>query len=429
MRFGITSLFIAGIILSACGQKAHQITEKNVTRIISALADDDLMGRDTFSPGIEKAAEIISNEFKEIGLEKIAGEDDYFQEFEMYSVKIEELSVTVNGSRLDDVMFATSEAENFVINDLSQVQLITADENFGQRFSQTRNQDSDVLILVDKAHKNMMSRYAGYFGRPSMKFEMGEGSTSTVYALYSGEKVESVEAKGKTVLQKLPLKNVAGMIKGKRSKEFILFSAHYDHIGIRKAVDGDSIANGANDDASGTTAVIELARYYKSLGTPERSLLFVAFTAEEKGGFGSKYFSSQLNPDEIVAMFNIEMIGKPAVEGPNTAWITGFDKSDFGSLLQKSAEGSVYTFYPDPYPDQNLFYRSDNATLASLGVPAHSISTTPIDVDKDYHKVSDEVSTLDLPHLTNTIKAIATGALGMVDGSLTPTRVDPAKMN
>ena len=124
-------------------------------------------------------------------------------------------------------------------------------------------------------------------------------------------------------------------------------------------------------------------------------------------------------------MFNIEMIGKPAVSGPNTAWITGWDKSDFGPLMQESAEGSGYEFYADPYPAQGLFTRSDNATLARLGVPAHSISTTPIDVDKDYHQVTDEVVTLDIAHMTNTIKAIVKGAEKIITGELTPTRVDP----
>ena len=94
-----------------------------------------------------------------------------------------------------------------------------------------------------------------------------------------------------------------------------------------------------------------------------------------------------------------------------------------GPILQRAVEGTQYRFYADPYPEQNLFYRSDNATLASLGVPAHSISTTPIDVDGDYHQVSDEVSTLDLDHLTNTIGAIAAGAVTIVSGAETPTRV------
>lgn len=224
--------------------------------------------------------------------------------------------------------------------------------------------------------------------------------------------------------QPVELMNVVGMIDGNRDDEIVLFSAHYDHIGIRPGGD-DTIANGANDNASGTTAVIELARFFHGQPRPERTLVFAAFTAEEAGGMGSRHFSEQLDPDGIVAMFNIEMIGKPAVSGPNTAWITGYERSSFGEILSSAVEGTVYEFYPDPYPTQNLFYRSDNATLARLGVPAHTISTTPIDVDPDYHGVSDEVATLDLDHMANTIRAIALAAQTIVSGEATPTRVDP----
>ncbi|RYY13858.1 MAG: M28 family peptidase, partial [Chitinophagaceae bacterium] len=175
--------------------------------------------------------------------------------------------------------------------------------------------------------------------------------------------------------------------------------------------------------ASGTTAMIALAKYYKKLNNNERTLIFVGFTAEESGGFGAKYFSSQLNPDDIVAMFNIEMIGKDSKFGPNTAYITGYDKSDFGKILQKNLAGTEFTFHPDPYPDQNLFYRSDNATLAALGVPAHTISTVQIDKDKLYHTVKDEYSSLDTENIYATIKGIAKSAIGIVKGIDTPTRV------
>jgi Zn-dependent M28 family amino/carboxypeptidase len=123
-------------------------------------------------------------------------------------------------------------------------------------------------------------------------------------------------------------------------------------------------------------------------------------------------------------MFNIEMIGKPALSGPNSAWITGYERSTFGQILTESTTGTNFKFYPDPYPNQNLFYRSDNATLARLGVPAHSICTTPIDVDTDYHQVSDEFNTIDINHLNNTIKAIANAAEGIISGEHTPSRVN-----
>src|SRR5690606_34339857 len=120
---------------------------------------------------------------------------------------------------------------------------------------------------------------------------------------------------------------------------------------------------------------------------------------------------------------NIEMIGKVSKFGKDAAFITGFEKSDFGKILQKNLQGTKFRFYPDPYPEQNLFYRSDNASLAALGVPAHTISTDQIDKDKYYHTVDDEFETLDTDNITSTIKAIAISAGSIIAGKDTPTRI------
>lgn len=222
----------------------------------------------------------------------------------------------------------------------------------------------------------------------------------------------------------ITMANIVGILPGKsKPEEYVVFSAHYDHIGIQGAIEGDSVANGADDDASGTTAVIALAKYFSKLKSNERTLIFVAFTAEEIGGFGSKYFSQQLDPDKVVAMFNIEMIGKQSMWGQNSAFITGFERSNFGEILQKNLVGTAFQFHPDPYPEENLFYRSDNATLARLGVPAHSISTDQIPTDPYYHTVDDEVETLDMSNITAAIRGIALSAKTIVDGVDTPTRV------
>ena len=219
------------------------------------------------------------------------------------------------------------------------------------------------------------------------------------------------------------LHNVAGMIRGSsKPDEYVIFSGHYDHIGIQQPMAEDSIANGADDDASGITAVILLANYFKQ-HPPARSVIFVAFTAEEIGGFGSRYFSEQVPPEKVMAMFNIEMIGKESKFGRNSAFITGFERSNFGPILQKNLAGSSFRFHPDPYPEQRLFYRSDNATLARLGVPAHTISTTQIDKDKLYHTVDDEVESLDLQNIADIIEAIAVSAKTIVGGEDTPTRI------
>jgi hypothetical protein len=220
------------------------------------------------------------------------------------------------------------------------------------------------------------------------------------------------------------LSNVVGVLPGKKKpNEYVIISAHYDHLGIGKPVNGDAIYNGANDDASGTTAVILLAKYFSAANDNARSIIFVAFTGEEVGGWGSRYFSKQLNADEIKAMLNIEMIGTESKWGRNSAYITGYDKTDMGAILQKNLKDSAFTFQPDPYTDQKLFYRSDNATLARLGVPAHTVSTSKMDNEPNYHKVSDEVRTLDLENMTEIIKALALSAQSIVDGADTPTRV------
>ena len=223
----------------------------------------------------------------------------------------------------------------------------------------------------------------------------------------------------------LSLFNIVGYLEGKSKKnEIVVISAHYDHLGVKKGGDEeDVIFNGANDNASGVTAVLALAEHFSNQNNNERSLLFVAFTAEEMGLLGSNYFGKQINSKNIIAGINIEMIGKESPFGPKTAWITGFDRSDFGRIIQQNLIGSDYKVFPDPYVNFNLFFRSDNASLAKLGVPSHTFSTSPMDKDLDYHKVSDEAKTLDLFTISETIKAIAAGVKSIISGADSPTRV------
>ncbi|CAM3987107.1 M20/M25/M40 family metallo-hydrolase [Psychrobacter arenosus] len=221
--------------------------------------------------------------------------------------------------------------------------------------------------------------------------------------------------------------NVIGFIAGKsRPDELVVFSAHYDHLGVEDSAEDtgkNKIYNGANDDASGVTALIQLAKYYQQRNDNERSIVFVAFSGEEAGGFGSQAFASSIDPDQVVAMFNIEMIGTPSKWGNDSAYITGYDKSDFGAILQKNLQGSNFKFHPDPYLDKDLFYRSDNATLAAQGVPAHTISTSKMDNEPYYHTVDDEIATLDIANMNAIIKAIALSATSIVNGDSTPTRI------
>ena len=222
----------------------------------------------------------------------------------------------------------------------------------------------------------------------------------------------------------LILSNVIGLLEGSKMKnEYVIISAHYDHLGKKDNGDGDLIFNGANDNASGVAAVLMLAEYFKKANINKRSLLFVAFTAEEMGLVGSNYFGKTISPDSIIAGINIEMIGKESPFGPNSAWLTGFERSNFGTIIQKNLSGSNYKLHPDPYKNYRLFFRSDNASLARLGIPAHTFSTSPMDKDLDYHKVTDEARTLNIETITQTIKAIAIGTESIITGEDTPTRV------
>ena len=216
-----------------------------------------------------------------------------------------------------------------------------------------------------------------------------------------------------------------GVLEGKSKKnEYVVVSGHYDHLGIRKKKgQKDSIYNGADDDASGTTAMMALAEYFAKKNNNERTIVFIAFTGEEMGLIGSTHFGKDVDASKFVAGINIEMIGKESSFGPKTAWLTGFERSDFGTIIQKNLEGSGYKLFPDPFIKFNLFFRSDNASLARLGIPSHTFSTGPIDVDVHYHKASDEAETLNVSNITETIRAIAIGTESIINGKDTPTRI------
>ena len=224
--------------------------------------------------------------------------------------------------------------------------------------------------------------------------------------------------------EELNLFNVIGFLEGNEKKdEIVVISAHYDHLGMKSTGSGDLIYNGANDNATGVAAVLALAEYFKSQNNNSRSILFIAFTAEEMGLVGSNYFAKTISAESIVEGINIEMIGKESPFGPNTAWLTGFQRSNFGKIIQKNLSSSEFKIYPDPFISYRLFFRSDNASFARLGIPAHTFSTSPMDKDLDYHKVSDEASTLNIKTITQTIKAIAIGTKSIIAGEDTPTRI------
>ncbi len=416
--------------LSGFAQDVNKlIKQSDVERLIKTLSADDMEGRKTGTPGIDKAATFIEGEFKKIGLQPLKGNTGYRQSFTVYRTTPMQMQVSIEGQPIAANNIAIVGGADFNWKSDADVQVvkIAAGQNFQTEYRNHIRSGKKTLILIDpqfeSIFKQVHSRFAG--DNISMKEPIAVNNTQqVVMVLGNFGEVKNFEVNFKTKLDNPPIFNVAGMLPGKsKPDEYVVFSGHYDHLGILRGMEGDSIANGADDDASGTTAVISLAKYYKKLNNNERTLIFVAFTAEEIGGFGSQYFSKQLDPEKTVAMFNIEMIGKTSKFGENTAFITGYERSDFGEILQRNLDGTAFKFYPDPYPAQNLFYRSDNATLARLGVPAHTISTDQIDTDKLYHSVKDEFSSLDVANITATIRAIALSSRSIIAGKDTPKRI------
>jgi len=197
----------------------------------------------------------------------------------------------------------------------------------------------------------------------------------------------------------------------------ILFSAHLDHLGIGTPVDGDNIYNGADDDASGTTAVLEIARVLGRGRRPRRTVIFALFGGEEMGGLGSTYFREHppLPLTEIAANLEFEMIGRPdPVVKDDTVWLTGWERSNLGPAL--AAHGA--RLVADPHPGEDFFARSDNFVLAKKGVVAQTISSYGL--HQDYHQPSDDLAHLDFKHMDAAIGSLLAPVDWLVNSNFQP---------
>lgn len=424
------SVWITVFLASGCSvrQATERIVDPNeVKRILTTLSADDMEGRAAFTPGIERAADFIETEFKKAGLQPYTP-DGYRQTFSVSRIRPATWEVSLDGEDIPhEHIIVSSNSPGINWNDEPGVSLIQirSGDDFAQRFRDVAVGGKDAIVVIDTSFASLFEKYRGFLmqGKIIQPGQIKQPVPSIVYVL-ADQLPKSFRVSFTNKVEEFPLTNLIGVLPGKsRAGEYVIFSAHYDHIGILAPVGQDSIANGADDDASGVSAIISLARYYKRINTHERTLLFTAFTAEELGLVGSAYFSGQLQADSVVAMINIEMIGKDAKFGPNSLYVTGYHQSDLAKIMQRNVEKTGFSFHPDPYPNQNLFYRSDNASLASLGVPAHTFATVQIDNDSYYHTVADEVETLDIQNIVSSIQAIALGAKSIVTGKDTPSRI------
>lgn len=211
--------------------------------------------------------------------------------------------------------------------------------------------------------------------------------------------------------------NVIGMIPGSDPAlrdQVVLVDAHYDHLGIGRPVNGDSIYNGADDDASGVVAVLQIARALAVGPPPKRTIIFSAMTGEEVGLLGTRWYIEHppIPLEQMVANLEIEMIARPdsLAGGEGKAWLTGYERSTMGDQL-KSHDIPIVA---DPRPQQRFFQRSDNIAFARRGIPAHTLST--FNLHDDYHRPSDDVDKVDFPHMTSVIKAAVRATRVLTDG-------------
>ena len=215
--------------------------------------------------------------------------------------------------------------------------------------------------------------------------------------------------------------NIVGFKEGtdpQLKDEFVIIGAHYDHIGEGKPVGDDSLANGANDNASGTTAVLELAKYFANVDT-KRSILFTLYSAEEMGLVGSAHLAQRLKAENLdpYVMFNIEMIGVPMTDKDYLAYVTGYDLSNLAEKFNEYTGEKVLGFLPQA-KEYNLFNRSDNAPFyEQFQIPAQTISTFDFTNYEYYHHVDDEFQHMDVAHMANLIEKIIPGIARMANSA------------
>ena len=410
------------------------------------LASDALRGRGSATPDEWTAATYLATQLRLVGVQPGAADGGFLQRIDLVEQPLREapsLALAgarfVNGTEILAIRVAASAAgplrkvpaaeiaTRVKPGDVALV-LPAADLAMGQLFQAVRaaRKAGAVAVLVPDAGGAFRALWKQP-ARVELRRKDAPASTdNTVVLADAALKLAVAQADGTRVELSVPLDaprtrptwNVVGRIDGEHAEEVVLLSAHLDHLGECPPVNGDAVCNGADDDASGTTAVMELARWLAQSGRrPRRSVVFALFGSEELGGHGSSGFrDSGLVPlARIVANLQFEMIGRkdPAVRGDGL-WLTGYERSDLGPMLAR--HGALLV--ADPHPDQNFFQRSDNYGFALAGVVAHTVSSYGLHAD--YHQPSDELKAIDFEHMTRAIGSLFQPIRWLVDSDWKP---------
>jgi Peptidase family M28 len=393
------------------------VTLSKAATLVKALASDSLEGRGNFSNGQLLAADLIANQFQKAGLQPWVNCYSYYQSFHVSGKLVKSIDVELNGRILKEKEFkwlspclyvAREQSLKFTVNRIANLTEL-------QDFLVAHQMDTaHQLVLFESANRNTWNKIDDYITYPV------RAKTLIVHITQPIDQIELVLRP--SLPEEALLFNIIGVLPGKsRADEIVIISSHYDHEGI-KGDGADRIFNGANDNASGTTAVMLLADYFGRVKQNERTLVFCCFAGEEMGLKGSKDFSKWINPEKITAVINIEMIGRKEAALKNKIFITGAEKTNLIAILNKPFLPAQQRFVKDPHQSSFLFSRSDNFPFAELGIPSHTVMTSS-DKDMYYHTAGDEVSTLNLIHMTATIQLIAHAINGIVNGTETPSRI------
>ena len=461
----ITLVSLLFLAMQGFSQKLGKLPESTIPAIetethLRFLASDELMGRKTGEQGNLVASRYIAEQFHLLGLKPAAPNSSYLQPVPFKSTKpVTEGSIAVGDSVLkilDDFIVVEGKSSDMhnvpvvfanygwvddkgyddykdldVRGKIVVVQLGTPDSK--KPFEAIRASDAKAKLAADKGAVAIIEIFTAqmpwknllrFFTSESIKLATDKVETTIPHiwvnaakgGLFSKDRLKNVtmhtaEKKETNVLSY----NVAGILEGtdpKLKNEYIVLSAHFDHIGINHTNKTDSISNGARDNAFGVTAMLFAAKAFSQV-RPKRSILFISYTGEEIGLLGSKYYVEHPLVPIKDCVFNLNCDGAGYDDMTKLTTI-GLSRTDAKAELEVSAKAFGLTIGDDPAPEQNLFDRSDNVSFAAKGVPAPNFApgmkTFGAEIMKYYHQTSDNPETIDFPYLHKYCQAYAYGA-------------------
>jgi hypothetical protein len=402
------------------------------------LASDAMLGRESASQYELIAAMYIAAQLREAGVEPAGDNGSYLQQFSIPTYKVDSPPLVRADGHVwthgKDVAFGLLGAAD-ISGPLQKVAAGTQIRK-GAIAYVTPRQDKDAPSVRDQIFQPMRSGAAAVlvgFSEPlGQRFDayakstpdyraaggrtfvmLGKEATAAVEAMRDGVPVQ-LQAQVKTLPPKQS-RNVIGVLRG-TTDDAILLSAHMDHLGAKEGA-GDVIFNGADDDASGVSAVLELARALAAEKKRQRTVYFLFAGSEEIGLFGGKYFAEHppVPLPKLIANLEFEMIARPDPKiAAHTLWMAGFDRSTLGPELARHGARLV----ADPHPEQQFFQRSDNYELARKGIIAHGVSS--FGLHSQYHQPDDDLAHVDFAHMTDAIQSLIDPVVWLVNSDFKP---------